>query len=162
MKLAITLLLLSLCLSAAVGCGGSSDPSTAASEAKPRDREPGPELEVPGGPPPKKLVVKDLKIGRGRPAKLEDKVTVQYIGKLWSGEPYSNSWRYSVPPRFTLGGGELIVGFDRGIRGMRAGGQRLLYVPRALDTFPGTPVTDGASALVFIAKMLRVRAAGGR
>jgi len=152
---------LALCLIWAAGCGGSgssSESTAAAKQAQPAaERDPGPELTVPGGPPPKKLVVKDLKVGHGPAARRGDEVAVNYIGRLWTGESYSNSWRYGKAPWFTLGTHELIVGFDRGIRGMKPGGRRELLVPRRLDTFPGGPLTAGASPLVFLAYMVKVR-----
>ncbi len=148
--------LLALGLVAIAGCGSSSDPQASTGSASHFDREPGPELTVPGGPPTKKLVVRDLKVGHGPPAKRGSEVTIQYVGKLWSGESYSDSWRYPTAPSFTLGKGQLIVGFDRGLRGMKAGGRRMLLVPRNLDVFPGTPVTPGSSALVFLVDMVKV------
>lgn len=162
MKGIAVILSLGLALVALVGCGGSSDRSSGAAEAKavpfrPKPPEPGPKVVIPKGPPPRKLVTKDLKIGHGSPARRGDEVTIQYVGKLWTDQPYSDSWRYPGPPSFTLGKGQLIVGFDRGIRGMRAGGRRALYVPRTLDTFPNTPITPGSSPLAFVVDMVKVR-----
>jgi peptidylprolyl isomerase len=156
-KILTAMPLLALGLVAVAGCGSSSDPTAPKpSPAAHLDRDPGPELTVPGGPPTKKLVATDLKVGHGPPAERGSEVTIQYVGKLWSGTSYSDSWRYPTAPSFTLGKGQLIVGFDRGIRGMRAGGRRMLLVPRNLDIFPGTPVTPGSSALVFLVDMVKV------
>jgi hypothetical protein len=161
MKGIAAMLLLGLCLAVATGCGGS-DPSsgstsTSAPPAPREPREPGPKVAIPKGPPTKKLVKKDLKIGHGPPARRGDEVTIQYLGKLWTGEPYADSWRYPTAPSFTLGKGQLIVGFDRGIRGMRAGGRRRLLIPGRLDTFPKTPTTPASQAIVYIVYMLKVR-----
>lgn len=163
MKGFIATLITGLILLAAAGCGGSDDPATAVDDAA-LDRisreEAGPNLVVPEAPPPKRLVIKELKTGKGKPARVGDEVVVNYVGKLWTGQSYSNSWVYDGPPSFNLGEGQLIVGFEKGILGMKAGGRRLLYVPRRLDTFPGVPLTPGSGPLAFLADMVEVRPPG--
>jgi FKBP-type peptidyl-prolyl cis-trans isomerase len=140
---------------AVAGCGGSGDPP-AFTGHRPHPVEPGPNLSTPKGPPTRKLVTRDVKVGSGPAARAGDEVTIQYVGHLWTGDAYADSWRYPHAPSFTLGKGQLIVGFDRGIRGMRPGGRRIVMVPRQLDIFPGAPVTPGASALIFLVDMLKV------
>lgn len=118
---------------------------------------PGPTVKVPPGPPPRKLVIKDLKEGSGKKAEIGDEIVVEYVGINWRGEKYSNSWAYrSEKPSFDLGQNQLVRGFERGILGMRAGGRRLLLVPTRLTNVPGVRVSPKAIPLVFLADMVAV------
>ena len=147
------------------GCGGGSDSardSTAVSPQNPSNSiadEPGPNLAIPDRPPPKRLIIKDLKEGTGKAAKAGDEITVMYIGRHWHGGVYSNSWTYGGPPSFILGSGRLIRGFDLGVRGMKAGGRRRIIVPTALMNRPGfkPEKVPPSQTLVFLVDMLKVR-----
>jgi len=126
-----SILLLALCVAVALagcGCGsGGSDESTATAQKTK------PEVVVPKGPPPKKLVVKDLEEGTGAEAKAYDLVTVQYVGVNYkSGREFDSSWSRGEPFGFNLGAGEVIKGWDRGLMGMKVGGRRELIIPPAL------------------------------
>ena len=58
---------------------------------------------------------------------------MQYVGKSFStGEEFDASWDRGEPFPFTLGGGEVIPGWDLGIEGMREGGRRILSIPAEL------------------------------
>jgi hypothetical protein len=68
---------------AATGCGDgeeASDGRPAAPESRTIDRGPGPPVEIPGGPPPRRLVVEDLRRGKGPAAKGGDELEVEYVG----------------------------------------------------------------------------------
>ena len=123
---------------AAAGCGSSDDntsspaasastdtcdqPHGARATAKPR---PKPKVKVPGGNPPKKLVVKDLIPGTGPAAKAGDPITVNYIGvNFQGGKMFDNSYDRGQPFPFQLGGGQVIPGWDSGLVGMKVGGRR--------------------------------------
>ena len=70
------------------------------------------------------LVIKDRKLGTGEEVQTGDTVSVHYT--LWrkdGTELESSSYQ------FTLGGGEVIKGWDEGIVGMKVGGTRILYIP---------------------------------
>ena len=54
-----------------------------------------------------------------------DSVTVSYVGKLETGYMFDSAKSFT----FTLGAGDVIKGWDRGIKGMRVGGRRKLFVP---------------------------------
>jgi FKBP-type peptidyl-prolyl cis-trans isomerase len=165
MKVWAPIIALCGCLAVA-GCGGGGDSAsgspaaqTAATESA--GDEPGPEVRVPAGPPPKKVVVRDLRKGSGAEAKRGYEVTLRYVGVHWSGKLYSNSWTYDEPPRFLLGGRELTMpGLDEGIRGMRVGGRREIIVP------PRAQFRHGALSLnqtfVFVVDMLKARPAYGK
>lgn len=152
------------------GCGGGGDSSASGSgEAKepekgeqqlPQTAVPGPEVKLPEGPPPKKLVINDVRVGSGTEAKTGDKVRVEYVGKRWSGASYSNSWTYTEVPFFTIGKHRLSPGFEQGVEGMKVGGRRELIVPPKLIYNPGEdprPVQLRPSeTLVFLVDLLGV------
>jgi len=127
LKAMATVVALCGCLVVA-GCG--SDSSSGSATAESTANEPGPEVKVPPGPPPKKLVIKELRKGTGAEAKPGYQASIRYVGVHWNGGVYSNSWSYNPPPSFVLGAHELTMhGLDEGIQGMRVGGRREIILP---------------------------------
>lgn len=57
-----------------------------------------------------------------------DKVRVHYHGKLRSGETFDSS-QGREPLEFTVGGGQVIKGFDDGVKGMQIGDKRTVEIP---------------------------------
>ncbi len=76
-----------------------------------------------------KTRVIDLKAGTGPEAKAGDNVTVHYTGMLDDGTKFDSSRDRGVPFSFVLGAGKVIQGWDFGVAGMKAGGQRKLIIP---------------------------------
>lgn len=74
----------------------------------------------------------DLKIGHGEQAQPNCRLTVHYKGWLDDGTVFDSSRTRDEPFTFTLGVGEVIRGWDEGIRGMRVGGVRELIIPPSL------------------------------
>jgi peptidylprolyl isomerase len=119
----------------------------------------GPTVQLPTGPAPTQLVVKDLKAGTGPEAKSGDQVTVQYIGVLYEdGTKFDASYDHGQPFSFQLGGGNVIPGWDQGVAGMKAGGRRELIIPPDLAYgAQGQPPTIPANAtLVFVIDLVSV------
>jgi peptidylprolyl isomerase len=56
-----------------------------------------------------------------------DKVRVHYHGKLRSGETFDSS-EGRDPLEFTVGGGQVIPGFDQGVMGMQVGDKRTVEI----------------------------------
>lgn len=148
-----------------IGCGGGSTGKAASGPGEAAGLEaaqepPGPSLTAPEGEPPGRLVVDDLREGRGRPAEVGDEVVVNYKGIHWDGTSYANSWTYRRPPEFELGTGRLEQGFDLGIRGMKEGGRRELRIPARLSYRPGFRPSgrlDPDASLLFIVELLELR-----
>jgi peptidylprolyl isomerase len=118
-----------------------------------------PTVEVPKGPAPKTLVVKDLKTGDGAEAKSGDQVSVQYVlADYESGKELESSWDSGQPFAFQLGGGQVIPGWDQGVAGMKVGGRRELIIPPDLAYgAQGQPPTIPANAtLVFVIDLVSV------
>ncbi|MDH4156383.1 MAG: peptidylprolyl isomerase [candidate division Zixibacteria bacterium] len=61
-------------------------------------------------------------------AKEGNTVKVHYTGKLESGEVFDTS-QDREPLQFTLGGGNIIPGFDNGVRGMKTGDKKTITIP---------------------------------
>jgi FKBP-type peptidyl-prolyl cis-trans isomerase len=66
--------------------------------------------------------------GSGPEAERGDVVEVDYTGTLTDGTEFDSS-EGRAPIEFTLGIGQVIEGWDRGIAGMKVGGQRVLTIP---------------------------------
>jgi len=77
----------------------------------------------------KVIDIKDLKVGSGAEVKNGDKVTIHYVGTLLNGKQFDSSREKNQPFEFTVGAGEVVAGFDKGLLGMRRGGLRKLRIP---------------------------------
>ncbi|KAI0320899.1 hypothetical protein OF83DRAFT_1102318 [Amylostereum chailletii] len=77
------------------------------------------------------LKVKDVTVGNGPQAKPGNTVSMRYIGKLTNGKIFDSNTK-GKPFSFKLGKGEVIKGWDEGIKGMQVGGERLLVIPPQL------------------------------
>jgi peptidylprolyl isomerase len=97
-----------------------------------------PTVTVPTGTPPAGLESADLIVGTGREAAPGDKVTVQYVLATYSAKKVIQSSWTSQPFTFTLGAGEVIPGWDKGVVGMHVGGRRELIIPPGLG-YGATP-----------------------
>jgi FKBP-type peptidyl-prolyl cis-trans isomerase FkpA len=78
------------------------------------------------------LQVIDTAVGSGEEAKSGDTITVHYIGVLPDGTVFDASQNRGQPFTFTLGGGQVIKGWDQGLLGMKVGGTRLVAIPPEL------------------------------
>ena len=97
----------------------------------------------------------DLVVGTGAEALNGRRVTVNYTGWLYvtttadnKGTQFDTGTGFVRP---VLGGGGVILGFDRGIIGMRVGGRRRVVIPPELGygtTGSGTAI-PGNATLIF-------------
>jgi len=75
----------------------------------------------------------DHKIGTGTVAENGSKLQMHYTGWLYEngkrGKKFDSSVDRGKPFVFTLGAGEVIKGWDEGIKGMKVGGKRELIIP---------------------------------
>jgi len=118
-----------------------------------------PDVEVPDCAPPETLVINELEKGTGAEAKSGDKVSVQYVGvNFGDGEEFDSSWSRGEPFSFTLGGSEVIQGWDQGVEGMKVGGRRELIIPPDLAYGEaGSPPSIGPNeTLVFVIDLIKV------
>ncbi len=106
------------------------------------------------------LQVTDLQAGTGAAAKAGDCLIMKYYGSLaTNGKVSDQNYTTTAGFAFTLGQGQVIEGWDKGLVGMKAGGVRRLVIPSAQaygsaaqgDTIPAN------SNLVFTVKLLRIQ-----
>ncbi|MFH8883534.1 FKBP-type peptidyl-prolyl cis-trans isomerase [Streptomyces californicus] len=118
-----------------------------------------PAVEIPAGAAPDELVVRDLVVGEGDEALPGRVVRVHYVGVTFaSGKEFDSSWESGAPFKFAVGGGKVIKGWDRGVRGMRVGGRREIIVPPRLGYGKQSPTASipPGSTLVFVVDLLTV------
>ncbi|MFC9582551.1 FKBP-type peptidyl-prolyl cis-trans isomerase [Streptomyces yangpuensis] len=118
-----------------------------------------PVIERPEGEAPEELTVRDLVVGDGPEAKPGRVVRVHYVGVTFeSGREFDASWDRGEPFKFAVGGGRVIKGWDRGIRGMKVGGRREIIVPPRLGygKQSPSPLIPAGSTLVFVVDLLSV------
>ena len=60
------------------------------------------------------------------------RVSVHYLGTLENGKKFDSSLDRNEPFSFVLGYGEVIPGWDEGVKGMKVGGKRKLIIPSRL------------------------------
>ncbi|MFF7256014.1 FKBP-type peptidyl-prolyl cis-trans isomerase [Streptomyces microflavus] len=121
-----------------------------------------PGIEVPEGDAPTELTIRDLVIGDGPEARPGRVVQVHYVGVTFaSGREFDSSWEQGRPYKFAVGGGKVIKGWDRGVRGMKTGGRREIVVPPRLGygKQSPSPLIPAGSTLIFVVDLLTV--AGG-
>jgi peptidylprolyl isomerase len=117
-----------------------------------------PTVVVPSGSPPTQLESADLIVGTGPAAAAGDSVTVQYVLATYSARKVIQSSWTGQPYQFTLGEGQVISGWDKGVVGMRVGGRRELIIPPALgygERVPG-PGIAANDTLVFVIDLQKI------
>jgi peptidylprolyl isomerase len=117
-----------------------------------------PTVVVPAGVPPTQLEATDLITGSGALAEDGDSITVQYVLATYSSRKVIQSSWTSNPFPFTLGEGQVIPGWDKGVAGMRVGGRRELIIPPSLGYGAQSPGAGIAAndTLVFVVDLLKV------
>ena len=105
----------------------------------------------------------DVRAGTGADAVAGKAVTVHYTGWLYDASKTDNKgvqFETSVggtPFSFTLGLGQVISGWDRGVAGMKVGGVRRLVIPPSLayGSVRNGPIPPDAT-LIFEIELLEV------
>jgi FKBP-type peptidyl-prolyl cis-trans isomerase FkpA len=114
---------------------------------------------APAEQPTTKLIIKDLKVGKGPKAKSGDMITVDYTGWLTDGTKFDSSKDSGTPFQFTLGAGQVITGWDTGVAGMQVGGKRKLTIPPGMG-YGAQGAGNGAippnATLIFEVELLKI------
>ena len=83
-----------------------------------------------------KVQIETLVEGTGAVAELGDQVNVHYTGWLWEdgakGGQFDSSANTGRPFKFTLGAGQVIQGWDQGLKGMKVGQKANLIIPSSM------------------------------
>jgi peptidylprolyl isomerase len=148
----------------AASAPAQSTPAPTATKVTPssgeRDIDTKPKIPKASGAAPKTLKVEDLIEGKGAPAKSGDKVSVRYVGVLYdTNKEFDSSWkRGKAPFEVTLGQGQVIQGWDRGLIGMKVGGRRRLTIPPdlAYGAQGQPPSIPANSTLVFDVDLTKI------
>ena len=164
------------------GCGGGSTATKAAHSGKgsaassaPTSASAGtlptvagsygtkPSLTFAAKTPPRKLETKVLKSGTGQPVAKGDLLIADYLGQVWRGKVFDNSYDRKQPAAFRIGVGQVIPGWDVALVGVRGGSRVLLVVPPDKGYgAQGQPQAGipGNSTLVFVVDVVRGYAKG--
>jgi peptidylprolyl isomerase len=104
------------------------------------------------------LRYRDDVVGQGAEATDGRQVSVLYVGTLVNGTQFDANQDRTRPLQFTLGRGEVVRGWEEGIKGMKVGGKRHLVIPSELayGSAGNGPVPANAT-LVFDVELLDVR-----
>jgi FKBP-type peptidyl-prolyl cis-trans isomerase len=126
-----------------------TEPSTASS---------GPAL--PRVSPSEKPTITDLAVGKGPAAKVGDTLVVNYTGRLPDGTKFDSSLDKGQPFEFPLGDHRVILGWERGLVGMKVGGKRKLVVQPSLgygaEGSPDGRIPQNAT-LTFDIELLKIK-----
>ena len=99
------------------------------------------------------MYIRDISVGTGPEALTGHPVTMRYTGWLSNGTQFDSNQTTGF--QFTLGAGQVIQGWDVGVRGMLVGGQRQLIIPASMGYGEsGTNGIPGNSILVFNVTMM--------
>lgn len=90
----------------------------------------------------------DRQLGEGSAANTGNRVRTHYRGWIPSGTRFDSSLDTPGrdPLQFVVGGGQMIPGFDYGVRGMRPGGVRTVLIPPFLGYGARPPGGSGIPA----------------
>ena len=87
------------------------------------------------------LQIETIKKGEGQKAALGDSVSVEYTGTLTDGTVFDSNEGSGAPFTFMLGKGQVIKGWEMGVRDMQIGETRKLTIPHELaygeEGYPG-------------------------
>ena len=103
------------------------------------------------------LYIQDLTVGSGVEAVVGKQLRVNYTGWLANGNKFDSNIGGS-PISFQLGRGEVIVGWDQGLVGMKVGGKRRIVIGSELAYGPsGRGSIPPNSTLVFDVELVSVQ-----
>ena len=112
-----------------------------------------PVLTFPDTPAPQDLAIQVLSQGDGETVESGDDIEVNYLGQVWDGLVFDNSYDRRSSISFPIGVGAVISGWDDGLVGQQVGSRVLLSIPPHLGYGDrGMPAARirGTDTLVFV------------
>lgn len=125
-----------------------------------------PTLTFPDSPPPDGLRKVVLKEGTGPAVAKGDLLVADYLGQVWKGKVFDNSYDRGQVAAFPIGVGKVIPGWDSTLVGVKAGSRVLLSIPPAEgygtsgNTSAGIGGTDTLEFVVDVVTGIGPNAAG--
>ncbi len=119
-----------------------------------------PALSFSDSQPPEELLVEVLEEGDGPVVEAGDVIVCDYLGQVWGGQVFDNSYDRGAPLDFQIGVGQVIAGWDDGLVGQRVGSRVLLAIPPHLGYGEfGVPQAGikGGDTLVFVTDIVAAR-----
>ena len=107
--------------------------------------------------PPTTVQTKVLKQGTGPVVAKGDLLVADYLGQVWGGSVFDNSYDRKAPTGFQIGAGKVIPGWDSTLVGVKAGTRILLSIPPAQGygaAGESTAGITGKDTLVFIVDVI--------
>lgn len=111
---------------------------------------------------PSGLSFQDIKVGTGPAPPIGYQVVLHYILMTPEGRIISNSLEKGTPYDIRVGTGQVVAGLDEGLKTMRVGGIRRVYVPgplsfpKGLPAGPGRPRVPPESPVIFDVQLLYI------
>jgi FKBP-type peptidyl-prolyl cis-trans isomerase len=118
----------------------------------------GPKITIPKTAAPKTLRIRTLIKGCGPKVTKGEFIVVQYVGVIWrTKKAFDSTWSRRQPFGTTIGVGQVIEGWDKGLVGQTVGSRVLLVIPPADGYGPvGAPSVGikGTDTIVFAVDIL--------
>lgn len=112
---------------------------------------------------PSGLEFQDIKVGTGPAPPVGYQIVLHYILMTADGRVISNSLENGTPYDIRVGTGQVVAGLDEGLKTMRVGGIRRVYVPegdlsfpKGLPSAPGRPRVAPGAPVIFDVQLLYV------
>ena len=80
---------------------------------------------------PPRVQTKVLHQGTGPVVAKNDLLVAAYLGQIWNGKVFDNSYDRKAPTGFTIGAGKVIPGWDSTLVGLKVGTRILMSIPPA-------------------------------
>lgn len=109
--------------------------------------------------PPSDLRVEIIREGAGEAIQPGNSVQCHYLGQVWKGDVFDNSYDRGQTLDFTVGIGTVIAGWDQGLLGVREGSRVVLSIPSEMGYGEqGVPQVGihGGDTLVFVTDVVKV------
>lgn len=119
-----------------------------------------PSLSFDGAVASPELEVEVLVQGDGPKVEPGDDIICNYLGQVWNGSVFDNSYDRGAALDFQIGVGMVIRGWDDGLIGQRVGSRVLLSIPSDLGYGEyGVPQAGikGGDTLVFVTDILGIK-----
>lgn len=118
-----------------------------------------PTLTFPAGEAPAGLQLKILEQGSGAEVQAGQTIVVNYLGQVWNGEVFDNSYDGGTTISFPIGVGMVIAGWEKTLVGQQIGTRLLVSIPSDLGYGDqGVPQAGirGGDTLVFVVDVVGV------